>query len=157
MRRGRKKEITVHLEDYLVAVYEITKKQPAARVSQIARRLGVSLPSVTNAMKRLSDLGFVNYEKYNMITLTRKGKERAKIKEELQSRFRDFFMDVIGLESAVSDKLARSFSHYVDESVKDRFDKFYEIIKDFNEKKTKELVEFIEESRKLSRGEKGNE
>ena len=153
MRRGRKKEITAHLEDYLVVVYEITKKQPAARVSQVARRLGVSLPSVTNAMKRLSELGFVNYEKYNMITLTRKGKDRAKVKEEIQSHLRDFFMNVMGLEQAVAEKLARSFSHYIDESVRDRFEKFYEILKDFTAEKAKELEEFINESRKRAAGE----
>ncbi len=153
MRRGRKKEITAHLEDYLVVVYEITKKQPAARVSQIARRLGVSLPSVTNAMKRLSELGFVNYEKYNMITLTRKGKDRAKVKEEIQRHFRDFFMNVMGLEKSVSDKLSRSFSHYIDESVRERFEKFYEILKDFTTDKAKELEAFIEESKKRVKGE----
>ena len=149
MRRGRKKELTAHLEDYLVVVYEITQKAPAARVSQVARRMGVSLPSVTNAMKRLSALGMVNYEKYNLITLTDKGKKHAKSKVEVQERFRNFFKYVMGLKPPIADKLARAFSHFVDEEVDKRFRKFYEILIDFDDSKVEELKKFIEESRKL--------
>ena len=152
MRRGRKKEITAHLVDYVVVVYEISKESEtkAAKVSQIAKRMGVSLPSVTNAMKRLSALGFVNYKKYNVITLTNKGKKLAEEKVGLQSRLRDFFMRIIGLDRLTSDKLARAFSHYIDEETDKRMRKFYEIMKDFDESKAKELKEFIEESKKLS-------
>jgi DNA-binding Lrp family transcriptional regulator len=70
MPRGRKKTLTPALEDYLAVIQEILQKQPAARVSTIARKMGVSLPSVTNAMKRLAELGYVEYEKYGYITLT---------------------------------------------------------------------------------------
>ncbi len=152
MRRGRRKEITSHLVDYLVVVYEIVKESDAkaAKVSQIARRMGVSLPSVTNAMKRLSALGFVNYKKYNVITLTPKGKKLAEEKVGVQERLRDFFMRIIGLERLVSDKLARAFSHYIDEKTEKRMKRFYEILKDFDESRVKELIDFIEESRKLS-------
>ena len=150
MRRGRKKELTSHLEDYLVVVYEITQKQPAARVSHIARRMGVSLPSVTNAMKRLSALGMVNYEKYNLITLTDKGKKHAKSKVAIQERFRNFFKCVMGLEELTADKLSRVFSHFVDEKIDQRFRKFYGIMMEFDEKSVEELKAFIEESKKLS-------
>jgi DtxR family Mn-dependent transcriptional regulator len=152
MRRGRKKEITAHLIDYLVVVYEISKESDtkSAKVSQIARRMGVSLPSVTNAMKRLSALGFVNYKKYNVITLTSKGKKLAQEKVGLQERLRDFFMRIIGLQRLVADRLARAFSHYIDDKTEKRLRRFYEILKDFDESKVKELLEFIEESKKLS-------
>ncbi len=150
MKRGRRKEITAHLIDYLVVVYEIIKESDAkaAKVSQVAKRMGVSLPSVTNAMKRLSALGFVNYKKYNMITLTSKGKKMAEEKVGIQERLRDFFMNILGLERMVSDKLARAFSHYIDEGVERRFRKFYEIMKGFNESKVRELMEFIKESKR---------
>ncbi len=148
MRKGRKKEITAHLEDYLVAIYEITQEQPAARVSQIAKKLGVSLPSVTNAMKRLAALKYVNYEKYNVITLTNKGKKRAKEKVTIQQNLRDFFINVMGLDKVVSEKLARAFSHHVDDKIHERFNEFYQILKNFNVKKAKELENFIKESKK---------
>ncbi len=150
MKRGRRRELTSHLEDYLVVVYEITRKQPAARVSHIARRMGVSLPSVTNAMKRLSALGMVNYEKYNLITLTEKGKKRAKSKVAIQERFRNFFECVMGLESTVADKLARVFSHFVNDELDQRFRKFYEIMIDFDDSKVEDLKEYIAESKKMS-------
>jgi len=154
MKRGRRGELTSHLEDYLVVVYEITKKQPAARVSHIARRMGVSLPSVTNAMKRLSALGMVNYEKYNLITLTDKGKKHAKSKVAIQERFRNFFKCIMGLEEPIADKLARVFSHFVDEKIDQRFRKFYEIMINFDDTHVEELKKFIEESKKMSKCQK---
>lgn len=92
MPRGRKKTLTPALEDYLAVIQEILQKQPAARVSTIARKMGVSLPSVTNAMKRLAELGYVEYEKYGYITLTEKGKRRARSLRGSQNRLRNFFL-----------------------------------------------------------------
>ena len=85
MPRGRKKLLTPALEDYLVIIYEIILKDPAARVSSIARMLHVSFPSVTNAMKRLADLGYVNYKIWSNSVDT-KGKEEGKPAENKPSQ-----------------------------------------------------------------------
>ncbi|PLV59229.1 metal-dependent transcriptional regulator [Thermotoga sp. KOL6] len=149
MPRGRKKTLTPALEDYLAVIQEILQKQPAARVSVIARKMGVSLPSVTNAMKRLSELGYVEYEKYGYITLTEKGKRKARSLRGSQNRLRNFFFYVMGIPSPTAEKLARHFSHFLDTKTRSRFKKFYDIMVNFDESKVQELKEFLEESKRI--------
>lgn len=149
MPRGRKKTLTPALEDYLTVIYEIQQKQPAARISTIARRVGVSLPSVTNAVRRLADLGYVEYEKYGLIILTARGKRKAQSLYALQRRIKNFFHYVLGMSADVSEKLARILSHYLTARTRERVKDFYRLIIDFNEDKAKDLKKFIEESRKM--------
>jgi Mn-dependent DtxR family transcriptional regulator len=149
MPRGRKKTLTPALEDYLTVIYEIQQKQPAARISTIARKVGVSLPSVTNAVRRLADLGYVEYEKYGLIILTSRGKRKAQSLYALQKRIKNFFHYVLGISIDVSEKLARHLSHYLTARTRERIKEFYRLIIDFSEDKAKELRKFIEESRKL--------
>jgi len=73
----KERKLTSSLEEYLKVIYEITQTEPVARVKTIAKHMGVSLPSVTNALKRLDVLGYVRYEKYGLIMLSEKGIERA--------------------------------------------------------------------------------
>ncbi|ABV33646.1 MULTISPECIES: metal-dependent transcriptional regulator [Pseudothermotoga] len=149
MARGRKKILTPALEDYLTVIYEIQQKQPAARISTVARKVGVSLPSVTNAMRRLADLGYVEYEKYGLIILTNKGKRKAQTMRTLQQRICNFFYYVLGIPIEVSEKLSKHLSHYLTARTRDRIKDFYKIIIDFDETKAKDLRNFIEESRQL--------
>ena len=56
--------ITPAIEDYLKAIYQLDQEEPEAGSvtgQRIAERLGVASPSVTNMIKRLSDLGLVQY------------------------------------------------------------------------------------------------
>ncbi len=149
MGRGRKKVLTPALEDYLVVIYDIQNKQPAARISSIARRVGVSLPSVTNAVRRLADLGYVNYEKYGLIVLTPKGKRKAQNMKVLQRRIGNFFHYVIGVSEDIAEKLARHLSHFLNTKTRQRIRNFYKIIIDFDPSRAEELCAFIEESRRL--------
>ncbi len=59
---------------YLETVYVLEKNHGHAHGVEIARRLGVSKPSVTKAMNLLKEKGLVNKESYGSITLTQKGK-----------------------------------------------------------------------------------
>lgn len=149
MPRGRKKVLTPALEDYLTVIYEIQQKQPAARISTIARKVGVSLPSVTNAVRRLADLGYVEYEKYGLIVLTQRGKRKAQNLYSLQKRIKNFFHYVLGISTDISEKLSRHLSHYLTARTRERIKEFYKLVIDFTEDKAKHLKEFIQESRRL--------
>lgn len=149
MPRGRKKILTPALEDYLTVIYEIQQKQPAARISTIARKVGVSLPSVTNAVRRLADLGYVEYEKYGLIVLTPRGKRKAQSLFTMQKRIKNFFHYVLGISVDISEKLARHLSHYLTARTRERIKEFYKLVIDFKEDQANELRKFIEESRKL--------
>lgn len=63
------------MEKYLETIHILEKSYGHAHSVDIAKRLGVSKPSVSKAMNYLKDKGLVNKEAYGTITLTKKGKE----------------------------------------------------------------------------------
>lgn len=66
-------KLTPSLENYLEAILALEKKYRVARVKDIAKRLGVQMPSVTGALKNLKAKELINYEKNSFISLTKKG------------------------------------------------------------------------------------
>jgi DtxR family transcriptional regulator, Mn-dependent transcriptional regulator len=72
--------ITPAIEDYLKAIYQLDQEEPEAGSvtgQRIAERLGVASPSVTNMIKRLSDLGLVQHERYRGVELSDAGERIA--------------------------------------------------------------------------------
>lgn len=63
------------MEMYLETVYMLESNHGHAHGVDIAKRLNVSKPSVTKAIKYLKDQGFVNTQRYGTITLTEKGRQ----------------------------------------------------------------------------------
>jgi DtxR family transcriptional regulator, Mn-dependent transcriptional regulator len=61
-------------ENYLKAIYKIAEKHGnPVSTNQIAREVDTSAASVTDMMKRLSQKGALNYERYRGVTLTEDG------------------------------------------------------------------------------------
>ncbi len=61
------------LEDYLEEVYRFSQSDAPVRVTDISKKLNVSLPSVTKALFKLREKQYINYEPYGEIILTDKG------------------------------------------------------------------------------------
>lgn len=64
-------------EDYLEAILRLKQEKGFARSVDIAHMLSVTKPSVSFAMKRLRENGYIEMDDENMITLTDKGNEIA--------------------------------------------------------------------------------
>lgn len=61
------------LEDYLEMIYRKTRDVEVLRSTDLADELNVSAASITKNIQRLSCLGFLSYEPYGKITLTKLG------------------------------------------------------------------------------------
>jgi len=70
--------LTSSMEDYLEAIYALQRKHEAARVKDIARALGVKMPSVTGALKLLKAKQLVEHERYGRVRLTSRGLAAAR-------------------------------------------------------------------------------
>ena len=65
-------------EDYLERILELVQETGQARVVDIANSLNVRQASVTNMVKKLCELGYVDHEKYKRgLVLTKKGEQVA--------------------------------------------------------------------------------
>ncbi|MCA9792562.1 MAG: metal-dependent transcriptional regulator [Candidatus Eremiobacteraeota bacterium] len=65
------------MEDYLKTIYLITRDEDKVTTQSLAERLEVSPASVTNMLKRLSELHLVDYTKYKPVELTDAGRKVA--------------------------------------------------------------------------------
>ena len=73
------KPLTPAMENYLEAIFNLGKEKRVVRVKDIAKRLGVKMPTVTNMLKTLSGRGLIEYEKYEYLELTKNGWSGSRI------------------------------------------------------------------------------
>ena len=120
--------LTPTMEDYLEAIFNLGKEKKVVRVKDIAKRLEVKMPTVTNMLKNLSERELIEYEKYEYIEMTDKGSE---VGEEIHRRhyvLRGFLTDILNIDPDRADKEACKMEHAVSGSTLDRFVEFMEFI-----------------------------
>lgn len=71
--RKEHKYLTNAMEDYLEMLYRIHIQNKEIHIKDIANSLNVKYPSVSKMMNRLKEYNFIKFEKYGIITLTKKG------------------------------------------------------------------------------------
>ena len=115
------KELSSTLEDYLEAIFRLESKKRAARVRDIAHEVGVSKSTVNAALKSLAGKKLIDYEPYELITLTPQGRSKAAaivLNHYIISRF---LQDVLGLGLQRAERMACEFEHAVDQEAIERF------------------------------------
>lgn len=75
MLKQNKKLLTPSMEDYMEMIYRNCQKEGYVRIHQLAEQLNVQAPSVTRNVQKLARIELVDYEKYGLIKLTKKGEE----------------------------------------------------------------------------------
>jgi len=92
-------EITRGLKKYLKVILDIENSKGIVRVKDISTKLGISMASVSSTLKKLKDMGYIDYEKYDFVRFTLKGKELAdKFYYNFSILYR-FFVEVLKVDS----------------------------------------------------------
>ncbi|OFV66715.1 MAG: iron (metal) dependent repressor, DtxR family [Candidatus Syntrophoarchaeum butanivorans] len=99
-------------EDYLEAIYELIQEKGYARAVDIARRLNVRPPSVTEMVQRLGNSGFLIYERYRGITLTEEGERVARSVLKRHNLLFDF-LTLLGVDKEVAEQDACEIEHHL--------------------------------------------
>lgn len=94
-------------DEYLETIFLLLRKNNApARTTQIATEMGVSPPSVTEMIKRLSDAGLVHHTPYHGVELTESGEFQAR-KMRLTNRVLKRFLTIaLGVDPEIAQKEA---------------------------------------------------
>ncbi|MFA5629089.1 MAG: metal-dependent transcriptional regulator [Dehalococcoidales bacterium] len=66
------------VEEYLKAIYNLTRSGKSASTSDVSKRLNISPASVTEMFKKLAEEGYISYSPYRGVTLTEKGEAFGK-------------------------------------------------------------------------------
>ena len=91
------KKLTFTMENYLEAIYELSRDNKGARVSDIAERLGVTKASTNSAMSTLASKGLLINEKYKEVVLTPEGLKVAKFTAKKHQTIKRFFTQILEL------------------------------------------------------------
>lgn len=121
-------KISSSLEDYLEAISEIIGIKGHAHTKDIADRLKVKMPSVTNALQALSARGLIRYQSHSPVVLTASGAEAAAVIRRRHSLLETFFSSILKLETEEADQTACRIEHVVGETVISRFGALYDAI-----------------------------
>lgn len=90
-------QISNSLQDYLKIIFDLTKQKKYARIKDISKTKNVSMPSATEAMRKLSKLGLIEYHAYEFIQLTEKGKGLAHYIFNIHHFLTKFLIDILNL------------------------------------------------------------
>ena len=100
-------------EDYLERILELVQETGQARVGDIANSLNVRQASVTNMVKKLCDLGYVDHEKYKRgLVLTKKGREVA-LKIQRRHETLSSFFSMLELDEETQKRDIEGIEHHL--------------------------------------------
>ncbi len=99
-------------EDYLETILRLREEKGYARSIDIAYSLNITKPSVSVAMRRLRENGYINMDENNYITLTEKGDEIAQRIYHRHKTLTKFLMQ-LGVEKNVAQEDACRVEHVI--------------------------------------------
>jgi len=109
-------------EDYLKATYKIQSRyNRAARVSELAERLHVSNPSVSEMVRRLEKEDLVTFERFGGVSLTALGIKEARKVIRKHQLLEVFFSRVLKIKKDSHDQ-AHLMEHVLSDKATDKLD-----------------------------------
>lgn len=116
--------ISSALEDYIEAIYLLSKLKASVRITDIALHLGISKPSVNRAVNSLKKQGLVLHEPYGSIILTERGHELGAQVSHRHIMIKKFLMSVLNLSESDADKEACGIEHSISQNTVDKMEVF---------------------------------
>lgn len=121
-------QLTSSLEDYLETILELQRLRGEVRVRDIAAARQVKAGSVSPALRRLSEMGLLDYTQREHIGLTERG---AALARRIYARHRLLellFQDVLLLPPSDAEPVACAMEHSLTPEAMDRLARFLEYL-----------------------------
>jgi len=119
--------LSASLEDYLEAIFEIDKTKKNVRVKDVARKLGVTMPSVNGALKNLEAKGLITHEKYEYIELTRLGVQQASRVASRHKMIFFFLRDILNVDEKTAQMDACKIEHVLSRNTVNKMTAYIEL------------------------------
>ena len=116
------------VEDYLEVISELVEQKGYATSLDISRYMNVSAPSVTKMLRRLDENGFLEYERYRGINLTKKGLNVAQSIRQKHGILLEFF-EILGVNHDTANRDIEGLEHHLDPKSIKQLRKFITFLK----------------------------
>ncbi|MFV1883131.1 MAG: metal-dependent transcriptional regulator [Balneola sp.] len=108
------------VEDYLKAIYVLETEGEGATTTNIADMLNVSSASVTNMLKRLAGMNFIDHKSYKGATLTESGRKIA-LEILRHHRLLELYLkEIMGYSWDEVHEEAEKLEHHISEQFEDK-------------------------------------
>ena len=103
--------LTESMEDYLEMIYRLAREKGYTRMGDLAAALNVQPPSASKMVQKLAEMGYLQFEKYGVIELSKKGSEHGQYllkRHETLERF----LAIIGVKEQLLEETEK-IEHYI--------------------------------------------
>ena len=112
-------------ENYLKAIYHLSLiEDNGVSTNAIAQKMNTKASSVTDMIKKLSEKGFMNYQKYQGVTLTKEGKMTAKMVIRKHRLWEVFLVEKLDFSWDEVHIVAEELEHIKSEKLINKLDAF---------------------------------
>jgi len=116
------------MEDYLESILLLGERKEGVRVSQMSKALGVKMPSVTSALKKLSQQGLVKHERYGQVQLTADGEKIAEDVFHRHEALRRFLTEILNIDPEIAVEDACKMEHSISPATQEKLAKFIDFV-----------------------------
>jgi DtxR family transcriptional regulator, Mn-dependent transcriptional regulator len=109
-------------ENYIKSIYNLSQQEGEVSATELAKKLGVKLPTINSMIKKLAAKKIVSYAPYQGIKLTEKGKKQALSIIRKHRLAELFLVKVVGLGWEEVHDIAEQLEHVNSERFYDRID-----------------------------------
>ena len=117
-------QITSSQEEYIKTIYILSKTEKEIRVTDIAKKLKITKPSVNRAIKNLAELNLIKYQTYGEIKIRTKGKELAQKILKKEDTLKIFLTGVLGIEANKAEEEAISMKHAISQKTEEKLESY---------------------------------
>lgn len=120
------KEISENIEEYLEVLYKFGSKDAYVSTTTLSKELGIAPGSVTQMLKKLEDIGYIDYVPYKGAELTDEGMKIAQkitrkhrilerfLKDVLKIKDENLHAQACEMEHSLSDEAERAICHMLE-------------------------------------------
>jgi len=112
--------LSVTVEEYLESIYNMTMEGEVVIGARLAQKFGVSAPTVTETLKRLTRDGFVEMNSKRHVTLTESGNKVAEAVLRRHRLTERFLVDMLGMQWHQVHEEACRLEHFISGAVEAR-------------------------------------
>jgi DtxR family Mn-dependent transcriptional regulator len=111
---------TASVQDYLAAIYDLAGSGKPVIGARLAKHMGVSAPTVTEAIQRLTRSGYVRVGRGKSLALTPRGREIAEVMARRHRLLERWLTDTLGLDWTDAHEEAHRLEHALSPRVEER-------------------------------------
>ncbi len=116
--------LTYTEENYIKAIYHLSVDNKSVRTNAISEVMQTKPASVSDMLKKLSDKSYIHYEKYQGVSLTKKGKTEALQVIRKHRLWEVFLVEKLSLNWDEVHEIAEQLEHIQSKLLIERLDSF---------------------------------